>query len=86
MAKQIVFLIVLLITLGIFAWTMNRIAGFFRITRPAFPVRETGKRIALTLKGYRAKQNISLAIYRPASCFGFLGFYGDNFWQYRDGN
>jgi heterodisulfide reductase subunit C len=58
MAKQIIFLFVLLITLGAFAWTMNRIAGFFRLTRPAFPVRETGKRIALTLKVAFAQSKI----------------------------
>jgi len=50
MTKQIVFLIVLLITLGAFAWTISRIIAFFKLTKPAFPIRDFGKRIAVTLK------------------------------------
>ncbi len=50
MAKQILFLIVLLITLGVFAWTAHRIAAFFRLTKPAFPVQDFRKRVILTLK------------------------------------
>lgn len=50
MSKQILFAISLLVTLGIFAYTVNRIAGFFRNTKRAFPVRDIGKRIRLTLK------------------------------------
>lgn len=50
MAKQLIFLVVLLITLGVFAWTMSRIIAFFRLTKPAFTVRNIGKRINVTLK------------------------------------
>jgi heterodisulfide reductase subunit C len=49
MTKQIVFTITLLITLGVFAYTVNRIVSFFRFTRPAFPVRDFGKRISVML-------------------------------------
>lgn len=50
MTKQIVFLVILLITLGTFAWTMRRLARFFNLTQPAFPVKDIGKRLALTLR------------------------------------
>lgn len=47
MMKQIIFAISLLITIGIFAYTISRIIGFFRITRPAFPVKNFGRRMLL---------------------------------------
>ncbi|MDP4281596.1 MAG: 4Fe-4S dicluster domain-containing protein [Bacteroidota bacterium] len=50
MIKQIVFAFTLLVTLGVFAYTINRIARFFMLTKPAFPVRDIGKRLELTLK------------------------------------
>ncbi|MDT8400077.1 MAG: 4Fe-4S dicluster domain-containing protein [Bacteroidales bacterium] len=50
MQKQIIFAVVLLLTLGVFSYTALRLSRFFKLTRPAFPVRDTGKRIALTLK------------------------------------
>ena len=50
MTKQIIFLIILLITLCTFAWTMRRLARFFKLTQPAFPVKDIGKRLALTLR------------------------------------
>jgi heterodisulfide reductase subunit C/nitrate reductase gamma subunit len=50
MTKQIVFLIALLVTLGVFAYTVRRLAGFFRITRSGFPVREIGKRIGVMME------------------------------------
>lgn len=50
MTRQIIFAIVLLITLGVFAWTANRIFSFFKLTRPAFPVRDFGKRFLVMLE------------------------------------
>ncbi len=50
MAKQIIFAVTLLITIGIFTYTVNRLISFFRFTRPAFPVKDFGKRIIVTLK------------------------------------
>jgi heterodisulfide reductase subunit C len=49
MTKQIVFAIALLATIGAFSFTVTRIAGFFKLTRPAFPVRDIRKRIAVML-------------------------------------
>ncbi len=50
MVKQIVFAITLIATLGIFSFTINRIIRFFKLTRPAFPVRDFGKRFQITLE------------------------------------
>ncbi|NLJ43252.1 MAG: Fe-S oxidoreductase, partial [Bacteroidales bacterium] len=50
MTRQIIFAAVLLITLGIFSWTLNRLIKYFKFTRPAFPIRDFGKRFSLTLK------------------------------------
>src|SRR5664280_2459146 len=50
MTKQIVFAITLLITLGVFTYTTLMIISFFRLTRPAFPVRNFGKRFGVMLK------------------------------------
>jgi heterodisulfide reductase subunit C/nitrate reductase gamma subunit len=49
MTKQVVFLIALLATLGVFAFTVRRLAGFFRITRSGFPVKEIGKRVGVMM-------------------------------------
>ena len=49
MTKQLVFALSLLITLGVFSYTINRIVKFFRFTRAAFPVKDIGKRIKVTL-------------------------------------
>jgi heterodisulfide reductase subunit C/nitrate reductase gamma subunit len=49
MIKQIVFALTLLITIGAFSYTISRIIRFFRFTRPAFPVRDFGKRIKIML-------------------------------------
>jgi len=47
MVKQIIFTITLIATLGIFTFTIIRIFRFFRLTKPAFPVRNIGKRFWL---------------------------------------
>ncbi len=49
MTKQIIFAITLLVTIGVFSYTINRIVNFFRFTRPAFPVRDIGKRVKVML-------------------------------------
>jgi heterodisulfide reductase subunit C len=49
MTKQIVFAIALLITLGVFAFTVKRIISFFRFTRPAFAVKDLGKRFRVMM-------------------------------------
>jgi heterodisulfide reductase subunit C len=49
MTKQIIFSLTLLITIGAFVYTINRIVSFFKFTRPAFPVRDFGKRFRVML-------------------------------------
>ncbi len=49
MTKQIIFSLTLLITIGAFAYTVNRIVSFFKFTRPAFPVKDFGKRFRIML-------------------------------------
>src|SRR5665811_1088110 len=45
MIRQIVFAFTLLITLGVFFYTIRRIVKYFRFTKAAFPVKDFGKRI-----------------------------------------
>jgi heterodisulfide reductase subunit C len=49
MTKQIIFTVALLVTLGVFAFTVRRIVSFFRFTRSAFPVRDFGKRFRVMM-------------------------------------
>jgi heterodisulfide reductase subunit C len=49
MTKQIIFAIALIVTIGVFSYTINRLIKFFRFTRPAFPVKDFGKRINVML-------------------------------------
>ena len=49
MTRQIAFIIALLITLGIFTYTISRLVSYFRITK-AFPVGQWGKRVAVMLR------------------------------------
>jgi len=50
MTRQIVFAIALLITIGVFFYTIRRIAAYFRFTRPAFPVKDFGKRFRVMMR------------------------------------
>src|SRR6056297_2813206 len=50
MHKQIIFSIVLIITLGVFLYTTLRLIRFFKLTKPAFPVKDTLKRLAVTMR------------------------------------
>lgn len=50
MVKQILFAIALLLTLGVFAWTGKNLIALFKLTRPAFPINDIGKRINVMLK------------------------------------
>jgi heterodisulfide reductase subunit C len=50
MIKQILFSIALALTLAVFAWTISRLAALFRLTKPAFPLKNIPGRIMLTLK------------------------------------
>lgn len=55
--KQLVFTIILILTIGIFAFTINRLRLFFRFTQ-SFPVHDLGKRIIVTLKVAIAQSKI----------------------------
>ncbi len=48
MIKQIVFVVTVVITLAVFAYTIRRIFSFFRLTRP-FPVGRWGRRLVVML-------------------------------------
>ncbi|PCH69569.1 MAG: Fe-S oxidoreductase [Bacteroidales bacterium] len=49
MIKQILFIITLLITFGVFAYSVRRLWGFFSLTKPAYPIKNIGARISHTL-------------------------------------
>ncbi len=50
MIKQILFILSLVVTFLAFGYTTRRIVSFFRLTRDAFPIRDFGKRIMVTVK------------------------------------
>jgi len=47
--KQVIFALALLLTLGVFAYTVKRILGFFKFTRKTFPIRDLGKRFSVMM-------------------------------------
>jgi heterodisulfide reductase subunit C len=47
--KQVIFAITLLLTLGIFGYTVNRLVSFFRLTRKGFPVKDFAKRFSIMM-------------------------------------
>ena len=50
MARQIIFAATFLLTLGVFALTVNRLIKFFRFTKPAFAVKDFRKRFIIMIK------------------------------------
>jgi len=50
MSKQIIFIIALLITLGVFTYTVFRLVALFKLTKKGFPVRNLGKRFNEMMK------------------------------------
>ena len=50
MAKQIIFLATLLVTLGAFGYTTRRFVQFFKITKGGFPVKEIGRRFGVMME------------------------------------
>jgi len=50
MLKQLIFIVILVFTVAVFGYTVNRLIKLFRLTKPAFPVRDLGKRLNLLLK------------------------------------
>jgi heterodisulfide reductase subunit C/nitrate reductase gamma subunit len=49
MAKQIVFALTILITLGVFTFTILRLISWFRFTKANFPIRDFGKRFMVMM-------------------------------------
>ena len=49
MIKQIIFTVVLFITLGVFTWSVFRLWAFFKLTKPAYPIKNISVRITRTL-------------------------------------
>ena len=49
MDKQIIFIASLVVTMGVFTWSAIRLYRLFKLTRPAYPIKNTGKRIVMTL-------------------------------------
>ncbi len=47
--REIIFIVLLVITIVIFFYSISRIIAFFKLTKPAYPVKEFGKRIKLTI-------------------------------------
>jgi len=50
MDRQIIFLVVLLITLLVFAYTVRRYTGYFKHTRRGFPVKQLGRRFGVMME------------------------------------
>lgn len=50
MTRQLIFALVLLITIALFAWTATRIYRYFMLTRKGFPVRNHGERFRVMLE------------------------------------
>ncbi|MDP4222533.1 MAG: (Fe-S)-binding protein [Bacteroidota bacterium] len=50
MTRQIIFASTLLITFAVFFYTISRLIKFFRFTRPAFPIRDLGRRFGIMMK------------------------------------
>ena len=50
MDKQLVFLLVLLVTLVVFGFTARRYIGYFKHTRRGFPVRQIGRRFGVMME------------------------------------
>jgi len=50
MDKQIIFLVTLLVTLGVFGYTTRRFIGYFRQTQKGFPVTQLGRRFGVMME------------------------------------
>lgn len=49
MTEQIIFSVLLVITIAVFLHSISKIYAYFKLTKPAYPIKEIGKRIKLTL-------------------------------------
>ena len=75
MIKQYIFALALLIALAGFAYTTVRIVRFFRLTRPAFPVRNLGKRFIVMLElAFGQSRILRKPVMGPLHALVFWGF------------
>lgn len=75
MIGQIVFALTLLLTLGVFAYTVTRLARFFSFTRAGFPVKHISRRIGLMLKvAFGQTKIFRLPVIGLAHALVFWGF------------
>ncbi len=74
MISQIVFLAVLLVTLGVFGYTTRKYIAYFKITKGKFPVRADWPAFrGDDGSGHRADQDLQKACSGPAPCPCVLG-------------
>jgi len=50
MLKHLIFTVALLITIAVFGYTVNRLIKFFSFTKPAFKIKDFGKRFGLVMR------------------------------------
>ena len=50
MIRQLIFAVTLLITLAVFFYTLRNLISYFRLTKPASPIKDFGKRFGLMIK------------------------------------
>lgn len=50
MSSQIIFLVAMLVTLGVFTFTLRKYFGYFKITKGKFPIKDYGKRFGVMLE------------------------------------
>ncbi len=50
MTKQVIFALTLLVTIGVFSFTISRIISYFRFTKANFPIRDFSKRFGVMLE------------------------------------
>ena len=50
MTRQIIFTLTLILTIGVFTYTISRLIKYFKLTRPAFKIRDFGKRFGIMIR------------------------------------
>ncbi|MBE0647700.1 MAG: (Fe-S)-binding protein [Bacteroidales bacterium] len=50
MTKQLIFALTLLVTIGVFTFTISRIINYFRFTKASFPIRNFGRRFGVMME------------------------------------
>jgi heterodisulfide reductase subunit C len=75
MIKQIIFALALAVTFGVFAFTVNRLISLFRLTKPAYPIKDFWKRFFLMLEiAFGQTKIFRLPVVGLAHALVFWGF------------